>query len=85
MPEEYNHNDLDVARELGAINNSIKALTEKISVQNGRVSKLESKDRKLEILFARLGGVTIAIGFIVATVFNFAVDIFKGIVNKFFS
>lgn len=77
MTQDYDKNDLNVAYQLGEINNTLKDLTSKIKTQNGRITTLEGKDRKMEVLFSKIGGVTITIGFIVATVFNFVIEWFK--------
>ena len=75
MPE-YNKNDLEVSNKLGALQSSLdsieKKLDDHIVTYTTKIKDVDDHMGKVNILFGKIGLVTIAIGAIVATIFNFA-------------
>lgn len=81
MTTHYDQNDIDVSRKLGALQSSVDSIEKKLDnhivIYTTKIKDVDDHMGKVNVLFGKIGLVTIGIGAVVATLFNVIAEWFK--------
>ena len=65
---------LEMKEQQGEMHAGIKALNDKVAIQNGRIVKAESKIQKFEVSYGKIGVILGAANFVLVFAFNFILN-----------